>query len=343
VTPCIAGFYTCERLFAVLLIGRFQAAQKPGIQVWSLACVYVVMKSLRFLLFLFALPLLSLAQAPVPLSNQHVILLVESGLRPSEVVRLIGTAPAVSFDLTPSGTNQLLRAGVSEETIKQMAAREVLGRFYATDNPRTTPDYTRWRRTQSDRPDADRAVDEPAPDTPEAFRLPDGTPVRLRLNRNLSSADARTGDTIYFEVLDDVKVPHYPYVVISRGATAVGTIIDAQEKRTLGRAGKLKIRVDFVRLADGDKIALRDSDKNFPRHGHTGAMVGAMVATTVVYAPAAPLFLFIHGKNTTADEGQEINALTNGDANLDARDFRYSTEFRGPWTLPRCYLPNSGN
>jgi hypothetical protein len=92
------------------------------------------------------------------LSNQHVILLVESGIRPSEVVRLIGAAPAVSFDLTPSGTNQLLRAGVSEETIKQMAAREVLGRFYTTDNPRTTPDYTRWRRKasfQSDQPDAE--------------------------------------------------------------------------------------------------------------------------------------------------------------------------------------------
>jgi hypothetical protein len=235
---------------------------------------------------------------------------------------LIGAAAAVGFDLTPSGTDQLLRAGVSEETIKQMAAREILGRFYETDNPRTACDYTPRRRNASFQSDADRAVDDPGPDVPEAFRLPGGTPVRLRLNQGLSSADARTGDTIYFEVLDDVKVPHYPYVVISRGATAVGTIIEGEEHRTLGRAGKLKVRVDFVRLADGDKLALRDGDKDFPRHGHTGAMVGAMVATTVVYAPAAPLFLFIHGKNTTADEGQEINAVTNGDANLDVRDFR---------------------
>jgi hypothetical protein len=280
------------------------------------------MKSLRFLPFLFVLPLLSLAETPSPLTNQHVILLVESGLRPSEVVRLIGAAAAVGFDLTPSGTDQLLRAGVSEETIKQMAAREILGRFYETDNPRTACDYTPRRRNASFQSDADRAVDDPGPDVPEAFRLPGGTPVRLRLNQGLSSADARTGDTIYFEVLDDVKVPHYPYVVISRGATAVGTIIEGEEHRTLGRAGKLKVRVDFVRLADGDKLALRDGDKDFPRHGHTGAMVGAMVATTVVYAPAAPLFLFIHGKNTTADEGQEINAVTNGDANLDVRDFR---------------------
>jgi hypothetical protein len=256
------------------------------------------------------------------LTNQHVILLVESGLRPSEVVRLIGAAPAVGFDLTPSGTDQLLRAGVCEDTIKQMAAREIWGIFYVADDPRTTSDYTPSPRNALSQSVAERVVDDPGPDAPGAFRLRDGTQVRLRLNRSLSSADARTGDTIYFEVLDDVKVPHYPYVVISRGATAVGTIIEGEEHRTLGRAGKLKVRVDFVRLADGDKLALRDGDKDFPRHGHTGAMVGAMVATTVVYAPAAPLFLFIHGKNTTADEGQEINAVTNGDANLDVRDFR---------------------
>jgi len=295
-------------------------------QGWVGACLTLPMKSLRFFPFLFALPLLSLAQGPVPLSNQHVILLVESGLRPSEVVRLIGTASAVNFDLTPSGTDLLLQAGVSEETIKQMAAREILGRFYTKDNPRTTLDRPCRQGPAPLQPDADRGLDDSAPnlgpDVPEAFSLPGGTPVRLRLNQGLSSADARTGDNIYFEVLDDVKAPHYPYIVISRGASAVGTIIDGESKRMMGRAGKLKVRVDFVRLADGDKLALTGSDKNFPRHGHVGAMVGAMVATSVVYAPAAPLFLFIHGKDSTADEGQEFLAMTNGDANLDVRDFR---------------------
>lgn len=37
---------------------------------------------------------------------------------------MIATAPKVDFDLTPAGTNELLKAGVSEETIKAMAARE---------------------------------------------------------------------------------------------------------------------------------------------------------------------------------------------------------------------------
>jgi hypothetical protein len=56
---------------------------------------------------------------------------------------------------------------------------------------------------------------------PLTFALTDGTPVRLRLNRNLSSADSKTDDTVDFEVLEDVKVGGT--VVIPKGSTAIGT------------------------------------------------------------------------------------------------------------------------
>jgi hypothetical protein len=38
------------------------------------------------------------------------------------------------------------------------------------------------------------------------FVLEDETPVRLRLNRTISSADAHVGDTLDFAVLDDIAV-----------------------------------------------------------------------------------------------------------------------------------------
>src|SRR5215467_3414877 len=41
---------------------------------------------------------------------------------------------------------------------------------------------------------------------PLAFGLEDATPIKLRITRNLSSADAKTGDRVDFEVLEDVKV-----------------------------------------------------------------------------------------------------------------------------------------
>src|ERR1700691_1148601 len=40
----------------------------------------------------------------------------------------------------------------------------------------------------------------------KGFVLEDETPIRLRLNRTISSADAHVGDTVDFETLDDITV-----------------------------------------------------------------------------------------------------------------------------------------
>lgn len=48
------------------------------------------------------------------------------------------------------------------------------------------------------------------------FVLEDETPVRLRLNRTISSADAHVGDTVDFETLDDITVNGT--LVIPKGA-----------------------------------------------------------------------------------------------------------------------------
>ena len=126
------------------------------------------------------------------------------------------------------------------------------------------------------------------------FILHDGTPVRLKLGRNLSSHDAITGETVDFEVLEDIKVNDL--LVIKRGATANATVTEAESKRRMGRGGKLDVNIDYVRLVDGDKAALR-AVKDAKGGGHTGAMTGAMVATAIVFWPAAPLFLLMHGKH----------------------------------------------
>ena len=148
--------------------------------------------------------------------------------------------------------------------------------------------------------------------------LEDGTPVKLRLSRNLSSADARVGDTVDFEVLEEIKVGDL--VVIPKGGVAWGTVTEAQAKRRMARGGKLGVNIDSVRLADGEKVALR-AVKEGKGGGHTGAMTGAMVATAIVFFPAAPLFLFMHGKDITIPKGTEITAYIEGNAPLDIAKF----------------------
>jgi hypothetical protein len=150
------------------------------------------------------------------------------------------------------------------------------------------------------------------------FLLEDGTPVHLVLSENLSSADAVTGQTVEFEVVDDVVVNGF--VVIPHGATAWATVTDAEHKKRMGRAGKLDLNVDKVRLADGEQALLR-AVKDTKGGGHTGAMVGAMVATSLVIWPAAPLFLLMHGKDVTIPKGTNISAFVQGDMTLDESKF----------------------
>jgi PEGA domain len=146
-----------------------------------------------------------------------------------------------------------------------------------------------------------------------ALRLEDGTPVKLRLTRTISSANEQVGDRVDFEVLEDVSVNGT--VVIPKGGIAWGTVTEAQRKRRMGRGGKLNVNIDSVRLADGEKAALR-AVKDTKGGGHVGAMTGAIVATSIVFFPAAPLFLFMHGKDITIPKGTEIAAYINGDMNL---------------------------
>src|SRR2546426_1588821 len=153
---------------------------------------------------------------------------------------------------------------------------------------------------------------------PLAFGLEDATPVKLRLTRNLSSADATTGDRVDFEVLEDIKVRDL--IVIPRGGIAWATITEAQHKRRMARGGKLNVNIDEVRLADGERAPLR-AVKEAKGGGHTGAMTGAIVGTTIVFFPAAPLFLFMHGKDITIPKGTEITAYINGDIPLDPGKF----------------------
>jgi len=154
---------------------------------------------------------------------------------------------------------------------------------------------------------------------PLAFGLDDGTPVRLRINRTISSEDAKVGDTVDFEVLEDVN--SHDVILIPRGGIALATITEAQSKRRMGRAGKLNVNIDNVKLVDGEKVALR-AVKEVKGGSHTGAMTGAIVATAIVFFPAAPLFLFMKGKDITIPKGTEITAYINGDVPLDPKKFQ---------------------
>ena len=159
----------------------------------------------------------------------------------------------------------------------------------------------------------------PAPTRPPlAFGLAEDTPVRLKLTRTMSSKDAKADEKVDFEVLEDIKVGDA--VVVQHGAMAIATVTEAQPKRTMGRAGKLNINIDYVQLVDGEKVPLR-AVKGGSGGTHTAAMTGAIVATSILFFPAAPFFLFMHGKDITIPKGTEVSAYVAADTPLDPTKF----------------------
>jgi hypothetical protein len=148
--------------------------------------------------------------------------------------------------------------------------------------------------------------------------LPEDTPVRLRLAQTISSATAKLNDKVDFEVVEDIKIGNI--VVIPQGSTAIGTVTEARTKKSFGRSGKLNVNIDYVRLANGDKVSLR-AVKGGSGGSHTGAMTGAVVATAIVFFPAAPLFFFIKGKNIVIPKGTEITAFVAANTPLDPSKF----------------------
>ena len=165
------------------------------------------------------------------------------------------------------------------------------------------------------------------PRPPLAFGLSEDTPVRLKLTRTMSSKDATLNEKVDFEVLEDVKVGDV--VVVEHGGMAIATVTEAQHKRRMGRAGKLNINIDYVQLVSGDKVPLR-AVKGGSGGNHTGAMTGAIVATSIVFFPAAPFFLFMHGKDITIPKGTEITAYIAGDTPLDPAKFSMSATVLPP-------------
>jgi hypothetical protein len=166
--------------------------------------------------------------------------------------------------------------------------------------------------------------------------LLDGTAVKLRLAENLTSATAKAGQQVLFEVTEEVDVDGVP--VVAKGAQALATVTDASPKKSMGRGGKLDVNVDSVRLIDSEKAQLRAVQDN-KGGGHVGAMTGAIVATAIVFFPAAPLFLFIHGKDIVIPQGTAVTAFVQGDMKLDMAKFapvaaRTTTAAAAPATAP---------
>jgi hypothetical protein len=145
--------------------------------------------------------------------------------------------------------------------------------------------------------------------------IPNGTKISTRLDQTISSATAETGQQVQLTLTDSIKVNGV--TVIPQGAPVLGTVVLAEEKKNMGRRGKLDFSVDKVRASDGEWIPVRYTMQKREGEGK-GLSTGIMTAGAVVlFWPAAPFFLLRKGKDVTINKGIVFEVFTDQDHSMN--------------------------
>jgi hypothetical protein len=131
--------------------------------------------------------------------------------------------------------------------------------------------------------------------------IAEGTSVVLAFKKTLKSGSAKKGEAVQFEVASDALSPDRRTVLIPKGTSAFGVVEHSRGAGAFGRAGSLRVRCEYLQLANGTRIPLRpagNSAKVLDANGRnrsgaalgTGLVVGA-VSGLAFGAAAAPASL----------------------------------------------------
>ena len=143
--------------------------------------------------------------------------------------------------------------------------------------------------------------------------VPEGTPVQLLLANTVSSAHAHAGDPLDFVVVRDVLIDGL--TVIPAGSVAHGSVTAVHHRRVLGIGGEVGFRLDSVRLANGESVALVAHQK-VKGPSHFVRMALETVAVGLFYMPAAPIFLLNRGGDSTVLKSTEVTAHLAGNTSV---------------------------
>jgi hypothetical protein len=201
----------------------------------------------------------------------------QTGFIPAETVRFVKAAPAKSA------------AGSSSAPLTTLSVKSKGTKAAANGRKDNTP-------VAAEAKPAPRAI-------PATVTLANQTPVYLKVGRTISSADAKAGEEVKFEVTNDVVASGY--TVIPKGAVAVGEVTQAEPKRRMGRSGKLSVSAKYVQLGNGEKVTLR----SFEEQKSADQKVGKVVP-------------FMKGKDITIEEGALVTAFVNGDVKVKTANLR---------------------
>lgn len=236
---------------------------------------------------------------PSPLTNQDILEMLNAGIGQAIILAKIRAGPS-RFDTSPVALQRLKGENVPDDILLAMVEASSVsptgseGQGAASSLAAVAP--VRTETTQA------------------SLELPDGTPVEIELVENISSEAVQEGSVMDFAVVQPVEVNGA--TVIARGAPARGRVMEVKKARHWGRAGKLVWAIQDVHAVDGQRIPLRLS-KEVEGGGSSGKVAAAVVATAIVFWPAAPLWGLKKGKPAIIPAGTRVSSFVHGNATVE--------------------------
>ena len=145
----------------------------------------------------------------------------------------------------------------------------------------------------------------------EQVVLKSGTFIPVRLAQNINGNINNQGETIFFEVLEDIKVDGL--TVVDKGTFVKGKITNVVSRKSLGKAGKLSLEARNLSAVDGSLIEIIRE----PMSSEGRKRTGATVAHVIMWGP---LGLFAKGRAARVMLDTEYDVEVRTDVEINVED-----------------------
>lgn len=223
------------------------------------------------------------------LTNKDVVEMVKAKLSDAVIIDEIHKSPC-KFSTSPDDLIALKKAGVSDAVIEAIS--------------------NAGGATSSGQPAAVATA------KGDSLVVPDGTPVEVELKSTVSSEDIEEGSVIDFTVVHPVAVNGV--TVIAGGAPATARVIKVKKARHWGRSGQISWAMNHTVAVDGSQVPLRFS-KEAKGGGSSGKVAAAVVVTSIVFWPAAPVWGLKKGHPAVLPAGKRFEVFIDGNATVKTR------------------------
>ena len=145
--------------------------------------------------------------------------------------------------------------------------------------------------------------------------VPANTLIKVALVTPVNAKNLKVGDTIEYQVADDVFVGDV--LVFTKGSRGEGTVTKVKQAKNFGRNAAVDIDFKNTKALDGTYVTTFIGEEAKKEMQHLAMAAGASLAGIAVLGPLGVVAgAFVHGKNIDLPAGTELYIQTQSDTTV---------------------------